>query len=444
MTRVSDYAHQQLMISTMLKTQTRMRAAETQVSTEKVSDKYSGIVPNAERLVHLEQRSIEISNFVENNNTTNLKMTTMGQSLESIDSVFTEFRKALSDLKQNDPTNEQQVAEIQKMALQSMKDVAAYLNVDIDAQYVFSGSKTNSQPVDLTNIGAASNLAAFQQRWDGAQSSYPISKTSHLNSTETLALADVGDLEFRDNDPSADTIIAQTDQAFANLDAGDTIYLNGTPAGYNGYYTIASIDNTDLGGGETQNTITLDSNAELTSSGGMVGYTALSMTSNTTYYEGDHTSNVFRIDETRTIELNIQADNPAFEKAFRAMGMIAQGVYGTSGGLDQNTGRVDDALWLMDSAMDFPTQGTAPNGQTELDDSIEVLQYDFSFKHVRLLEANESHETFLGFLETQTAKIENADPLESVTKLLDESRALEASYQAIARVNQLSLSNYLS
>jgi flagellin-like hook-associated protein FlgL len=46
-------------------------------------------------------------------------------------------------------------------------------------------------------------------------------------------------------------------------------------------------------------------------------------------------------------------------------------------------------------------------------------------------------------LENRVADIENADPTEAITKLLDQSRALEASYQAISRVRQLSLTDYL-
>ena len=47
------------------------------------------------------------------------------------------------------------------------------------------------------------------------------------------------------------------------------------------------------------------------------------------------------------------------------MGHIAQGVFGTAGGLDQvaNSARVTDALFLINSALDPPpTQGIAPFG----------------------------------------------------------------------------------
>lgn len=443
MTRISDYANQQLLLSSMQATQKRMRQHSYQVSTQFNSPTYSGIINDAQRLLNLEQRVTETEGYIQDNNATDLKMIAVEQSLESIDTVVTDFREALTNLKQNNPANEQQVSEIQKLALQSIKDISAYLNIDIDGQYIFAGAKTDRQPVDLANIGAEGSLADFQARWDGAQATYPISRDQQLNFPQEVTLADTGALTFNDNDPAADSIVAATDQAFANFTAGDTIYLNGTPAGYNGYYTIASIGDTDLGGAETQNTITLNPNAELTDSGGAVAYTGLTITSNTSYYRGDNTVNTVKIDTDRTIDLDLNAQNPAFEKAIRALGLIAQGEYGTPGGLDQNTDRVDDALWLLDSSLDFPTQGTAPNGQTELTDSIENIQFDFSYKRVRLTEASEQHTSFVGTLKSQIADIEVADPLESVTRLLDESRALEASYQAVGRINELSLVDFL-
>lgn len=46
-------------------------------------------------------------------------------------------------------------------------------------------------------------------------------------------------------------------------------------------------------------------------------------------------------------------------------------------------------------------------------------------------------------LDNQIGEIENVDPLEAMTRLLDDGRALEASYQVVARIRQFSLMNYL-
>ena len=38
----------------------------------------------------------------------------------------------------------------------------------------------------------------------------------------------------------------------------------------------------------------------------------------------------------------------------------------------------------------------------------------------------------------------NSDPLEVITRLLDEQNALQAAYQSLAQIRGLSLANYLS
>ncbi len=58
-------------------------------------------------------------------------------------------------------------------------------------------------------------------------------------------------------------------------------------------------------------------------------------------------------------------------------------------------------------------------------------------------DTNEAHTRFIAFLESRIADTENVDPLEAITSLLDESRALEASYQVLARIRELSLANFL-
>jgi flagellin-like hook-associated protein FlgL len=41
------------------------------------------------------------------------------------------------------------------------------------------------------------------------------------------------------------------------------------------------------------------------------------------------------------------------------------------------------------------------------------------------------------------SNFEDVDPLETYSKLLDQQNSLEASYQALARIRQLSLADFL-
>ena len=148
------------------------------------------------------------------------------------------------------------------------------------------------------------------------------------------------------------------------------------------------------------------------------------------------------MDINQTFDFDTTAVDPAFEKAMRAMAIIAQGVFGTEGGLEQNKTRVTDALYLLNNALSPTTSGTPPYG-TEKAGNLRQLQVDLGFDLLLVRDTNERHTKFIAFLESRISDTENVDLLEAITRLLDESRALEASFQALARIRELSLTNFL-
>jgi len=162
----------------------------------------------------------------------------------------------------------------------------------------------------------------------------------------------------------------------------------------------------------------------------------------TNYYNGDLMETQHRVDENRTIDFNINGLNPAFDKAIRALSIIAQGKFGTAGGLDQNTGRADDALWLLDSALDSPTDGAPPYGAEE-NDSIEQLRFNTAFDRQQMKSSITREEQTISFLQTAISEVEDINMLQATTELLDIDRALQASYQVLSRTQNLNLSNYL-
>jgi len=228
--------------------------------------------------------------------------------------------------------------------------------------------------------------------------------------------------------------------AFSSLKAGERITLTGSS--YDNTYVISSVaaNGSSIVVSDPNNTIT--ANATDTAQVRMQAFAASGTISSTSYYNGDDRSMTHRVDEDRSFEFDIQANDPAFEKAIRAMKLILQGTYGSEGGLDQNQDRIEDAQYLLGSALERNVQGDPPFG-TELTGSIEQVEQDIGFDKYLIETINSTHTQFIGFLEKSIADIENADPLESITKLLDDERALNASYQTFARIRQLSLTNFL-
>jgi len=221
---------------------------------------------------------------------------------------------------------------------------------------------------------------------------------------------------------ATNTITAATGGSLTGINVGDVITLSGSNGGENDKsFTVATNNGT---------TITLQA------------YTSQWSVSSDSWYQGNDQNVEHRLNRNRSIDLDFNAIDPAIEKALRAMSIIAQGAYGTAGGLDQNTDRLDDAMYLIEDSLSFPTTGTPPFG-TESVGSFETIAFDLGFMQVRVNSANEAHESFAGFLDKSIGDIENVNLLEAITKMQNDGRTLEASYQVFSKFQSLSLSNYI-
>ena len=251
-------------------------------------------------------------------------------------------------------------------------------------------------------------------------------------------------LSFVDGGASADTIVAPAgtfqDASGTALVPGLKLTIAGTGTANDGNtYTIASVS-------ADKSTVTLVTTDVVTAGAGLNGtvttVTAAGTVAADSYYSGDAVSTTHRVDADRDFEYAISAIDPAFEKALRAMFIILQGTYQTDGGLDQNSARIGQAKYLLQSAIQPNPNGTPPFG-TELSSNIDGLQIANSFNQVLIDRINKRHKDLIGFFDESVARVENADPLETITRLLDDQRSLEASFQALARIKQLSLINFL-
>ena len=265
--------------------------------------------------------------------------------------------------------------------------------------------------------------------------------------TETAAvLAGSGSITYADNDPAADSITLGggyfRDPDGNNLPAGTRVTFAGTTGGLNdNTYTIASVSSD----GRTATLIPTDAVDDTTPTqtagtinvGGTVG-----TISATSYYKGDTSPQTHRVSNSQSFNFDITGIDPAFEKAIRGMFLVLQGEYGTEGGLDRNQNRVSEGLYLMDDALDRTNNQPPPFG-TELNSNIEEMEIILGYRSVLLNDVKKTNQTIIASFDKSIASIENTDPLEAITRLLDTQRTLEASYQTFARVRQLSLTNFL-
>lgn len=250
----------------------------------------------------------------------------------------------------------------------------------------------------------------------------------------TVTLADgrrltpglTGGLTF---DGDLDTMQAAIADAFAgSLAPGDVFTISGSGAN-DGTYQVLANDGT---------TVQIASR-KLPSSAGALIAGSISARS---YYSGDTLAQRHRADADRGFSLDLNAIDPAFEKVIRALGIIAQGAYGTSGGLESHPERITQALDLLDSALD-PAADSRMQRQGERAGTLTDVEVRVGFGQVVVEEAAMRQRDLIAALDMRIAGIENVDRTEAIARLLDEANALEASYGALARIRGLSLAKFL-
>lgn len=428
-TRIAHLASNNQLVGYMLRTQARLQDTQVQVSSEKVSQTYSGLARDSERLVKLENQTQLLYRYKENNEQMDLQLQTMTTIVEGIKDTIKDFREQLFTFSGGSLDAEERVADVQQAAFRALTDMQVHLNTDFNGKFLFSGASVGNQPIDLN----LSNLANFQAAYDGDAVVYPITRAAHVETNLTTAAADTGAITFA----GGDTITAATAGSLAGIAVGSTITVANS-ASNDGTYTVVSNDGTNI----TISGTIAGTAVTVTNTVAGEGPTAGVTLSSASPYSGDTLDTTFRVSEDRSFDIDINAIDPAFEKAIRAMALIAQGVFGTNGGLDNNQQRIDEALYLIDSALDPITTGTAPFG-TELTSNIEDLDQEMGYERVLIDQTNTRFKELIGFFEGRIAEVENVDLLDAVTRLTDDQQALEASYQALARIKQLSLSNFL-
>ncbi|MFQ5786042.1 MAG: flagellin [Alphaproteobacteria bacterium] len=146
MTRVSQFAQQQLTLRNTLNTQERVQEAQIQISTGKKSLNYAGIFQDASRLVSLEATQTRLSHFVQNNAIIESRLETMDGAMSSVFDSLSDLRKTLVQALNDTTANDVQVGQIAQNLLDA---VTAQLNVKQNGRFLFAGSMTNTQPVTV-------------------------------------------------------------------------------------------------------------------------------------------------------------------------------------------------------------------------------------------------------------------------------------------------------
>ena len=144
--------------------------------------------------------------------------------------------------------------------------------------------------------------------------------------------------------------------------------------------------------------------------------------------------NVRGVDEGFEVNYGIRANNPAIERVIRAFDAISEIAFNSPPSAAQVTA-INDAVGLLTQALDTPPVGETTIGglfaQTQLQRAI--------FDGIKT-----KHENFAAFAEKYIAEIEQVNIAEAISIFNSEQITLEASFASIARIQSISLVNFIT
>ena len=141
------------------------------------------------------------------------------------------------------------------------------------------------------------------------------------------------------------------------------------------------------------------------------------------YYKGDDTQIKARISENVTLDYGVNADDPGFEKLIRAVRIIRETALNDANASE----KFNHALALLN----------------ESEDRLQAIELNIGVKVEQLARTNEGLTSTKNSLGAVITDIEQANTFEAVAELTQTQTMLEASYNTVVRLSDLTLNSFL-
>ena len=155
--RVTNLSSSRLINSLILKSQERINEQQIRLTTQQKSQDYLGIGDDASRLLTVESSLRRIDQFVKNNAFIDMRMETMLNSMDAVGDILKEVRTLVRDVLEDgtlDGIDKNDFTEIK------MDQLEGFLNVKMNGRFLFSGTKTDTQPVNAGDLADAPTFDA--------------------------------------------------------------------------------------------------------------------------------------------------------------------------------------------------------------------------------------------------------------------------------------------
>ena len=141
----------------ILKSQDRINEQQIRLTTQQKSQDYLGIGDDASRLLTVESSLRRIDQFVKDNAFIDMRMETMLNSMDAVGDILTEVRTLVRDVLEDGTTDGIDKNDFTEI---KMDQLESFLNVKMNGRFLFSGTKTDTQPVNAGDLSDAPTFDA--------------------------------------------------------------------------------------------------------------------------------------------------------------------------------------------------------------------------------------------------------------------------------------------
>ena len=177
MMRVATFAQSEQMISSALRVQSVMANEQVQESSGLQSEDFGGYGSGAGRVINLQVSVTRAQSYIDASNLADNKVQAMYSAVGSVTDIITQLRTQLSAATTGSSTA---TASVINYAQQAISQMQGLLNTQYDGEYVFSGARTDTSPVNLSS-------------YDTGTGSLTTSDTSYYKGDSEIASVRVSD-----------------------------------------------------------------------------------------------------------------------------------------------------------------------------------------------------------------------------------------------------------
>ncbi|TAH37557.1 MAG: hypothetical protein EYC62_01355 [Alphaproteobacteria bacterium] len=149
--RVGDYSKFTSINLLIQNSQARVSALQIQAATGRKGETYSDIASSANQALSLENSYMRIKRYQDNITIADRKIDEFDASMTSIQGIAEQFKTLLTGALN---ANNADLISLSTQAQSMLDSLQSTLNKQVDGQYLFAGSMTNTRPVDTTRWGA--------------------------------------------------------------------------------------------------------------------------------------------------------------------------------------------------------------------------------------------------------------------------------------------------